>query len=114
MGQNTCEKSSNQSQLMTSCQIPGATWRHNCAGSLISPKWVVTAAHCIDDDENVVIPKDRIFVVLGEYNIRSSTDEYDKNRCQQYHYSSHGIQTPKYNGILYVFVYSFQHVFEKN
>ena len=49
-----------------------------CAATLIATNWAITAAHCITDTNSTT--KDSLSLVLGEYNISSSTDSWDTKR----------------------------------
>merc|ERR1712233_153298 len=52
--------------------------QHACGATLIAANWVVTAAHCIADQE--LTSKDDLTVLLGEFDLSSDADSFDTNR----------------------------------
>ena len=50
-----------------------------CAGTLVAAEWVVTAAHCLRLSSGDST-KDNLLLILGEFDISSSSDSADTNR----------------------------------
>ena len=69
----------------------------NCAATLVAANWAITAAHCITEPGATTLSdtKESLSLVLGEFDLSSSTDSDDgkrwilllKRACPYFHLS---------------------------
>jgi len=62
-----------------------------CGAALIHPKWIVTAAHCMESDDGNVLPADHYHVVSGIF------DFYNKDYYSHMHSIKRVISHPDYD-----------------
>ena len=55
---------------------------YTCGGSIISGNWIITAAHCTEDDSGNLIPTSQMDVIVGANNPRSGVEGKKYNVIQ--------------------------------
>lgn len=55
------------------------TWAHNCGGSIVSPKYVITAAHCLDN-----IEASRLSIISGTNDLRNDGSKGTRHIVESY------------------------------
>ncbi|PVV00700.1 hypothetical protein BB560_004906 [Smittium megazygosporum] len=86
---NGFEANFNQFPYIVFVYIDLKTTGEACAGTLISPNVIVTAAHCLYDQNQKVFPASDIFISAGSrYNIEQNNNIYSASKLVPY---------PKYN-----------------